>query len=119
MTAIFLLALGTAACGHRQRTSGAVGAGLPIYPGSVVVGEESVAEGRAGTAYVAVYRSPDSFERVTRWYAATFGPSVQAAYDARRRQATFAIFATRDRRSAHVRADGRGTIIELARLVER
>jgi len=107
MAAVILLASG---CAHRMPAPAAWQWGLPVYPASVMQGRTDA------RASVALYRTSDSFEDVDAWYLASLPPGTAHARNAEGKQATFALFDERSRRTVHIQAEGTSTVILLTRI---
>jgi hypothetical protein len=68
--------------------------GLPVYPGSAVVGETSDA--------LAIYRTSDSYRTVADWYGAHMPAGTQTSRNDAQSQATYAVFSPADTKTVHV-----------------
>jgi hypothetical protein len=98
-------ALSIAGCGHQLKAPSSMRWGLPVYPGSVIVGSTNA------KASFAVYSTPDSLDTVYAWYIAELPPQTPHAYSSAKHQATFALFDARARRTVHLEDRGAATAI--------
>jgi hypothetical protein len=103
-------AIVTAACAHAPDPPAGYRWGIPIYPRAAAAGSET------SKASFVIYKTDDPVDAVDAWYAAELPRGTQHAYDAERRQATFALFDRDGRRTVHIEREGASTIIEITRL---
>ena len=84
--------------------------GMPVYPNASPQGKS------AGNASFVLYRTRDSVDEVYGWYLAQLPKDTPHAYSAEKRQATFALFDARRRRTVHIQGEGSATAIFLTEL---
>jgi hypothetical protein len=100
-----IAALVAGACAAHPKTPPSTRWGLPVYPGAVIVGSSSA------KASFAIYQTKDPLDTVYAWYVAELPPQTPHAYSGAKRQATFALFDARSRRTVHLEARGSATSI--------
>jgi hypothetical protein len=98
------------ACAHAPDPPAGYRWGMPVYPHAAAAGSNT-----AKASFV-LYRTGDPVAAVDAWYAAELPPGTQHAYDAKRGQATFALFDRAGRRTVHIEREGASTVIEITRI---
>lgn len=115
VAALAAIALALCGCAHAHRRPAAPSNwqwGMPVYPGARLAGKS------VSTASFVLYRTQASLGDVYDWYVAELPAGTPHAFSASKRQATFALFDARARRTVHIEAEGSSTVILLTDLLQ-